>query len=112
VWVGLRVGCEDAARDGIDRLGNAGGTNRFEFFASVPETKTFDSGRDDEFASRANIESLFATLPDLKKLVVVEDADHFFAGHLQEVSSAIHAWIAERHPAATADRPAINFGFK
>jgi len=29
----------------------------------------------------------------------VDDADHFFAGHLDEFNSAIATWLTERHPA-------------
>jgi alpha/beta superfamily hydrolase len=31
-------------------------------------------------------------------LVVVDAADHFFAGHLAEFDRAIAAWLVERHP--------------
>jgi alpha/beta superfamily hydrolase len=31
-------------------------------------------------------------------LVIVEGADHFFAGQLERVRGAIDAWLDERHP--------------
>jgi alpha/beta superfamily hydrolase len=40
-----------------------------------------------------------AALPGENRLVVVEHADHFFAGHLEEFNAAITAWLTERHPA-------------
>jgi alpha/beta superfamily hydrolase len=29
---------------------------------------------------------------------VVDDADHFFAGHLGEFDRAITSWLVDRHP--------------
>jgi len=40
-----------------------------------------------------------AALTGENRLAVVEDADHFFAGHLDEFSAAIANWLTERHPA-------------
>ena len=62
-------------------------------------------GGDDEFGSRENIEALFATLPEPKQLVIVEDADHFFTGQLDKVTLAINDWLDSRHP-RTAENPA------
>jgi len=55
-------------------------------------------GGNDEFGSRENIEALFATVPEPKKLVIVDGADHFFTGQLDKVASAINEWLDVRHP--------------
>jgi alpha/beta superfamily hydrolase len=41
---------------------------------------------------------LVATLPEPKRLVIVEGADHFFTGKLNEVDAALRAWLLELHP--------------
>jgi len=39
-----------------------------------------------------------AALTGENRLVIIEDADHFFAGHLDEFNPAIAKWLTERHP--------------
>jgi len=34
-----------------------------------------------------------ASLPELKKLVIVEGGDHFFQGRLRELREAIEEWV-------------------
>jgi alpha/beta superfamily hydrolase len=59
------------------------------------KAKLIIQGGSDEFGSRANVEALFATMPEPKRLVIVDGADHFFAGKLDQVGSAIDAWIGD-----------------
>jgi alpha/beta superfamily hydrolase len=35
------------------------------------------------------------SLPEPKKLVIIESADHFFEGRLREMRDAVEAWIRE-----------------
>jgi len=35
------------------------------------------------------------SLPEPKKLVLIEGADHFFEGRLRELRDAIEAWVKE-----------------
>jgi alpha/beta superfamily hydrolase len=44
------------------------------------------------------VEALFDTLPEPKKLVTVENADHFFTGKLDQMTTALGAWMDERYP--------------
>ena len=41
------------------------------------------------------LEELVNTLPEPKKLVVIESADHFFEGRLREMREAVEAWIQD-----------------
>jgi alpha/beta superfamily hydrolase len=41
------------------------------------------------------LEALVRSLPEPKKLVVIEGADHFFEGRLRELREAIEAWVKE-----------------
>ena len=65
------------------------------FLRSCAKPKLFVSGSRDQFGPRAKLEAFVASLPEPKKLVVIESADHFFEGRLREMREAIEAWIKE-----------------
>jgi uncharacterized protein len=92
-WVGLRVGCEDARVVKLIGLGLPVDNVDVSYLRACTKPKLVIQGANDQFGARKNIEVLFATLPEPKRLVVVEDADHFFAGHLDEVGQAITTWF-------------------
>jgi alpha/beta superfamily hydrolase len=41
------------------------------------------------------LEQLMATLPEPKRLVIIEGADHFFAGRLAELRTVIEEWVQD-----------------
>ena len=63
------------------------------YLRDCAKPKLFIQGGNDQFGSRENVEALFETLPEPKKLVVVEGVDHFFAGKLEKVGAAIDSWM-------------------
>jgi alpha/beta superfamily hydrolase len=67
----------------------------FEFLRSCVKPKLFVSGARDQFGPRAKLEELIASVPEPKKLVIIEGADHFFEGRLRELREAIEGWIRE-----------------
>jgi uncharacterized protein len=67
----------------------------FEFLQSCAKPKLLVSGARDQFGPRAKLEALAASIPEPKKLVVIEGADHFFEGRLRELREAIEAWVKE-----------------
>jgi len=95
-WVGLRVGCEDARVKELIGLGIPVNNTSLAYLQSCVKPKLFIQGANDEFGARATVEALYATLPEPKRLVVVEGADHFFKGKLDQVAAAIKDWLAER----------------
>jgi alpha/beta superfamily hydrolase len=97
-WVGLRVGCNDARVTDLIGLGIPANRSGMKYLAECEKPKLFVQGGNDEFGSRENIEALFATVPEPKRLVIVEGADHFFTGQLDQVVSAINDWLDARHP--------------
>ena len=97
-WVGLRAGCEDARVARLIGLGLPVDNVDASYLQSCAKPKLFIQCGDDQFGSRVNIEALFATLPEPKRLIIVEHADHFFTGHLDQVSAAINAWFGEQRP--------------
>ena len=97
--VGLRVGCRDSRVSELIGIGIPVNSSDFSFLTDCPKPKLFVHGADDQFGARKKVEEVVAALPGEKRLAVVEDADHFFAGHLDEFNTAIAAWLTERHPA-------------
>ncbi len=93
--VGLRVGCEDARVTRLIGLGIPLVRCDMSYLETCAKPKLFISGGNDEFGPRDNVEALFASLPEPKKLRIVEGVDHFFAGKLNEVGAEISVWLQE-----------------
>ena len=74
----------------------------YEFLSDGKKPKLFVSGARDQFGPRAKLEELVASVPDPKKLVVIEGADHFFEGRLRELREAIESWVREAIVGATS----------
>jgi len=75
----------------------------FDFLRECTKPKLFVSGARDQFGPRAKLEAMVNSLPEPKKLVVIEGADHFFEGRLRELREAIEAWVKE----AISHQPAV-----
>jgi alpha/beta superfamily hydrolase len=103
--VGLRAACSDprvraAIGVGVPVNPVAAATEEpraytFEFLEDCNKPKLFISGARDQFGPRAKLEALLASVPDPKKLVIIEGADHFFAGRLREMREGIETWVQE-----------------
>jgi len=96
-WVGLRVGCEDARVASLIGLGAPVNNADFSYLMRCEKPKLFVQGSNDQFGDAGKLRELAASLPGENRVVVVEDADHFFAGKLDQVNRAISAWMTERH---------------
>jgi alpha/beta superfamily hydrolase len=96
--VGLQVGCEDIRVTYLIGLGIPVDKSRMTFLRECGKPKLLLQGANDQFGTRENVEKLFNTLPEPKELVFVENADHFFTGHLDEMAAAIDAWLTKTHP--------------
>ena len=97
-WVGLRVGCTDEHVVELIGLGTPVNSTDFSFLRSCAKPKLFVHGANDKFGDVKKVEGLVESLPGENRLVVVEGADHFFAGKLDQLNRAITGWIADRHP--------------
>ena len=97
--VGLRVGCRDARVNELIGIGIPVNSSDFSFLADCAKPKLFVHGASDQFGARTKVEQTVAALGGENRLVIVENADHFFAGHLDEFNAAIAAWLIEQHPA-------------
>jgi uncharacterized protein len=97
-WVGLRVGCGDARVTKLIGLGLPVDNVDVSYLRACVKPKLIIQGGEDQFGSRPNIEALFASLPESKRLVIVEGADHFFTGHLDAIGAAIGDWLGQPLP--------------
>ncbi|MGC2210953.1 MAG: alpha/beta fold hydrolase [Candidatus Korobacteraceae bacterium] len=97
--VGLRAAVVHPKVNGLILVGtpvNADGrAYRYELLQESTLPKLMVSGNHDQFASVAQLEGIFDAAGEPKRLVVVPGADHFFAGHLEELREAVRGWVSE-----------------
>jgi alpha/beta superfamily hydrolase len=94
-WVGLRLGCEDARVTEIVGLGLPVNSSDLSYLESCNKPKLFLQGGNDQYGTAERVQSLVAGMPPPKRLVIISGADHFFAGHIPEMASALDAWLTE-----------------
>lgn len=58
--------------------------------------KLFLSGEQDQFASKSDLQQIAESAEDPKTLVFIPGADHFFAGHLAAMQTALATWLKEQ----------------
>lgn len=98
--VGLRVASEDQRVEALIGLGVPvqpveDRTYDLSCMSTCAKPKLFVSGSRDQFGPREKLEAFVNSLPEPKKLVVIDSADHFFEGRLREMREAIEAWVRE-----------------
>ena len=103
--VGLKAACADSRVKAAISVGTpvvpvaadteVPRTYTFDCLRGCAKPKLFVSGARDQFGPRAKLEALVRSLPEPKKLIVIEGADHFFEGRLRELREAIEAWVKE-----------------
>jgi uncharacterized protein len=111
--VGLRAACPDSRVKAVIGVGTPVGpvvadseaprNYTFDFLRECTKPKLFVSGDRDQFGPRAKLEELAASIPEPKKLVIVEGADHFFEGRLRELRETIEAWVKQ----AVSSQPSV-----
>ena len=103
--VGLRAACADDRVHAVIGVGTpvspvAADSEEprvytFDFLDNCRKPKLFVSGARDQFGPRAKLEIMVSSIPEPKKLVIIEGADHFFAGRLKELREAIEMWLKD-----------------
>lgn len=97
-WVGLRVGCEDSRVAELIGIGVPVNDSDFSYLSACEKPKLFVQGSKDQFGALDRVKTLVASLPGDNQLIVVNDADHFLTGKLDQLDRAITNWLTERHP--------------
>lgn len=93
----LRVGALDPRVRAVFALGfPASVVPDLAFLHECRVPRLFVQGEHDRFGDAAVITSLVEGLPGPRRLVILPGSDHFFAGHLDPLQSALEDWAAER----------------
>ncbi len=96
---GLPAACDDTRVHGLISLGTPVAAQdrhySYQFLKDCAKPKLFISGSRDQFTPQEALKHLVELAPEPKELVVVEGADHFFAGHLAEMQAAIRKWVVK-----------------
>jgi len=88
-WVGLRVGCEDERVRALIGVGLPADSSDLSYLAECGKPKLFVQGTRDQYGSRRSVQRVVKAAADPKELIWIEDADHFFTGHLVALRRAI-----------------------
>lgn len=95
--VGLEACCGDPRVKGLVGLGlpvtAEGRDYRYDFLAHCTQPKLFISGTRDQFGPRAEVQAAVDRAAPPAEMVWVDGVDHFFAGELVKVQSAIRMWL-------------------
>ena len=92
-WVGLRVGCEEARVTRLIAIGTPVNSSDFSYLLQCAKPKLFVHGSNDEHGAIAKVRELVKSLPGESELIVVDGVDHFFAGKIEQLGSAIRGWL-------------------
>jgi uncharacterized protein len=100
-WVALRVGCADTRVQELIGLGIPVNSSDFTYLETCGKPKLIVQGTKDEHGVWEKVQPVVAQMAGNTRLCFVQDADHFFAGHLEQLDDAITTWLTQRHPELT-----------
>ena len=107
--VSLRACCGDLRVPGLVALGlpveAAGRDYRYPFLAHCTTPKLFLSGDSDQYAPKEQLETVFASAADPKRIVFIPGAEHFFQGtttspgpKLERMQTELGSWVETSFP--------------
>jgi hypothetical protein len=92
-WIALRVGARDDRVQAMIGMGVPAKWFGDDTLQDCHKPKLFVHGSKDDTAPYDLAVKWFEQVPAPKSMVVVDDADHFFQDHLEEVQGAIASFI-------------------
>jgi alpha/beta superfamily hydrolase len=92
-WVGLRVGARDDRVQALIGLGVPAKMFKGETLQNCHKPKLFVHGSRDDTAPYNLAVQWFEQVPAPKTIYTVENADHFFQGHLEEVQGITYRFV-------------------
>jgi alpha/beta superfamily hydrolase len=93
-WVMLRAACEDVRVHALVAAGTPVSKYALKEVEPCVAPKLFVQGSLDEFGKVEDLNKFFSRLKDPKQLRIIEGADHFFEGRLDELAGAVSGFIA------------------
>jgi len=84
--------CDDRVR-AIIAVGVPVSRQDFSDVAHCNKPKLLIQGSNDQYGPLDQLEMFFASLDDPKQLKIIDDADHFFEGHLPELAETVTKFI-------------------
>jgi len=95
--IGLRAACPDRDVTAVISLGTPVHADdrsySYSFLGQCAKPKLFVSGGRDQYGPREELNAVVASAAEPKQLIIVNQADHFFEGHLPEMRGAIEQWL-------------------
>lgn len=92
-WVGLYVGAGDPRVTALVGLGLPVASYDLSFLPEVSKPKLFVQAALDEFGPADQMQAFYDSLTEPKQIHWVQGADHFFAGKLEEVQTAVREFL-------------------
>jgi alpha/beta superfamily hydrolase len=92
-WVGLRAAYTDARVRALAAVAPPLAAYSLDFLAGCQTPKLAVAGGEDSFCPPGAFESWFESLPEPKRRVVLEGADHFFWGREREVGRIVAEFV-------------------
>lgn len=101
--VGLEVGIADERVINLISIGTPLGKYDFSFLEACHKPILFVHGDQDEFGAASEVATMARRLEEVTNVSVkiIAGADHFFAGHLDELKEAITEWMTKQLSTAT-----------
>ena len=99
---GLRACCPDPRVAGLISLGTPvaadGRIYTYEFLQACIKPKLFVSGTVDPFGPVDHLQRVVELAASPKRLVLIDGAEHFFVGKLDQMQAAIREWVEANFP--------------
>jgi alpha/beta superfamily hydrolase len=92
-WAGMKAGCEDESVQMVIGIGTPVNFVDMVFLRDCQKPKIFIHGALDTLIPVEKVEGIYSELPEPKKLVKIEGADHFFTGRLDELAGMVRGLI-------------------
>ncbi len=96
--VGLEVGISDPLVVNLISIGTPLNKYDFSFLSSCRKPILLVHGEHDEFGAASQVKQLASELEQWTKveLKIIPGADHFFAGHLDELKETLTSWMSQQ----------------
>jgi hypothetical protein len=92
----LRAACDENRVRALIAAGTPVSKYSFSAVQACDKPKLFVQGSLDQYGTVAELTRFFASLREPKELRIIEGADHFFEGHLDELYQAVYDFVRRR----------------